>query len=497
LGCPVGTVESWLTRARARLRKGLKRRGLTPAPGLLAAMVPQQEWFPQATAAARAALAACRGADGAVSASAAALASDLVRDLGFAGFRRTVMVLILLAGAATGLVAGMRFHVRHPQPPEAPPAARLDEPRRDETPPADPVRPVAPVKLATLRGEDNSNGLNAVALSGDGKTVASGDNGGQVYLWDVQTGNRRVALWQTAEARLPESQRHAHDWHVHALAFSPDGKTLASGSTDRTVKLWDVAAAKEKATLRGHTVFVYTVAFSPDGRTLATAGGVQPAAVDTTIREDFRDIPKDPRMFQEVGELKVWDVATGAELLCFRGAGRVTSVAFSPNGMTLAFGGRDGTIRLWDVSSGEECAHLQEDAQPVAAVAFAPDGRTLAAVQEGVAKLWDLDSGRVRVRCKGESGGIVAVAFCADGRTLATAGNVPRDNPRNSQDVLGEVRLWDAATGRLLGTPLALGHSTSSGALAVRGTVLAVGGNRSTDRTEVTLWDLGAPGARK
>jgi WD40 repeat protein len=354
---------------------------------------------------------------------------------------------------------------------------------------------VAPVKLATLRA--HVTGINAVALSADGRTVASGGNDGQVYLWDVQSGNRRAALWQPADARVPESQRQAHGWQVNSLAFSPDGRTLASGSTDQTVKLWDVAAGKEKVSLRRQAVFVYAVAFSPDGRTLATAGGASPAAVDTTIRWDFREVPKDPRMFQEVGELKVWDVATGDELLCFRGAGRVTSVAFSPNGMTVAFGGRDGTIRLLDVGSGEETGRLRENAQAVTVVAFAPDGRTLAAVQEGVAKLWDLETGRVRARCKGESGGIVAVAFCADGRTLATAGNVPGADPRNPQDVLGEVRLWDAATGRLLGTPLALGHSISSGALAVRDNVLAVGGSRFGAVPEVTLWDLGAPGARK
>src|SRR5207249_3332769 len=125
----------------------------------------------------------------------------------------------------------------------------------------------------------------------------------------------------------------------NCVAFSPDGKFLASGSNGKTVKLWDIATGKEQATLRD-TVYVYALAFSPDGKALASAGGFQPLAAVTF--QSFDEIPK-KLDFKEFGELTVWDLATGTMRRFFRGeAGRINSVAFSPNGKTLASGGRDG-----------------------------------------------------------------------------------------------------------------------------------------------------------
>jgi WD40 repeat protein len=290
---------------------------------------------------------------------------------------------------------------------------------------------------------------------------------------------------------VPKEQLHAHEWQAQAVAFSPDGKTLASGSNDQTVKLWDVATGAEKATLRGHTVFVYSVAFSPDGKALASAGGVQPAAFKSF--ESYKEVPKE--LLKEIGEVKVWDLATGKERTFYRGdTGRVFSVAFSPDGKTLAAGVRDGAIRLWDVATGKERACLRGDAQ-VNAVAFSPDGKTLASGQRDKVTLWDLASGRVRARLQGHAGAVTSVAFSPDGRTLATAGNVPPRGRWQWQDVSGEVRLWDAATGRPRGAPLALRHLALSVAFGARGQVLAAGGRRVTDPYgggpgEVTLWDL-------
>src|SRR5262249_48030263 len=162
----------------------------------------------------------------------------------------------------------------------------------------------------------------------------------------------------------------------------------------------------------------------------------------------FEDIPKDESYTKEFGEVKVWDLATRKERTLFHGdTGRVRSVAFSPDGKTLAAGVRDGTIRLWDVATGKELASLREKAHAVRAVAFSADGKTLAAVDEerpeGV-KLWDLAServrarlqghaghvsavdlasGRVRARLQGDAGYVSAVAFSPDGPALATAGN--------------------------------------------------------------------------
>jgi WD40 repeat protein len=125
-----------------------------------------------------------------------------------------------------------------------------------------------------------------------------------------------------------------HDGEVSSVAFSPDGKTLASGSLDRTIKLWDVATDNEQATLQGHTGLVWSVAFSPDGQMLASG------SEDTTI--------------------KLWDVQTGQERVTLKGhTDQVRSVAYSPDGKTLASGSWDQTIKLWDVATGKERGTLQ------------------------------------------------------------------------------------------------------------------------------------------
>jgi WD40 repeat protein len=132
-----------------------------------------------------------------------------------------------------------------------------------------------PKLRGTLKGHTES--VQSVAFSPDGKTLASASGDRSIKLWDVATGKEQATL-------------KGHTGSVRSVAFSSDSKTLASASYDKTVKLWDVATGKERATLKGHTGMVYSVAFSPDGRMLASAGG---------------------STFGEPGELKVWDVATG------------------------------------------------------------------------------------------------------------------------------------------------------------------------------------------
>jgi RNA polymerase sigma factor (sigma-70 family) len=481
LGCPVGTVESWLTRARERLRARLARRGLTPAPGLLAALAPQEGWFPQA-AAARAALAAGRGTAGAVSVEAAALADGIMRALGTATTKVTVVVLLLgVALAATaGLATRLAPRAEDPARPEAPQEARWAEAR-----PAERAGTAEPVKLGTIHG--HITGISAVALSPDGKILASSATA-QVKLWDVATLEELASLRRATTPPRPREQLYAHEWPADTLAFSPDGKTLASGSRDKTVKLWDVATGEELATLRD-TVCVYAVAFCPDGKALASAGGFQPAA-DIPI-QDFKAIPTHPES-KEFGEAKVWDLATGKARAFHRGdTGRVMSVAFSPDGETLAAGLRDGAIRLWDVATGSERVCLRENGQ-VRAVAFSPDGKTLASARGDQVELWDLATGRMRARLQGHAAWVRAVAFSPDG-TLATVSDVPSRDRRQRPDATGEVRLWDAATGRPRGAPLIFPHDASSVAFGACGKILAAGGSRGNRRPpdEITLWRLG------
>ncbi|TFI54976.1 serine/threonine protein kinase [Mastigocladus laminosus UU774] len=169
----------------------------------------------------------------------------------------------------------------------------------------------------------------------------------------------------------------SHSDSVNSVAFSPDGKTLASGSWDKTVKIWNVGTGQVIRTLNGHSNFVYSVAFSPDGKTLASG------SFDNTI--------------------KIWNVGTGQVIRTLNGhsdfvlsvafghSDFVLSVAFSPDGKTLASGSRDKTVKIWNVGTGQVIRTLNGHSDFVLSVAFSPDGKTLASgSSDTTIKIWRL-----------------------------------------------------------------------------------------------------------
>ena len=284
--------------------------------------------------------------------------------------------------------------------------------------------------------------VTSVAFSPDGKTLVSGSWDKTIRLWDAATGKP-----------LGEPIR-GHEGSVSSVAFSPDGKTLASGSDDSTIRLWDAATGKPLGEpLRGHEESVSSVAFSPDGKTLASGSN------DETIR--------------------LWDAATGKPLgEPLRGHENfVGSVAFSPDGKTLASGSWDNTIRLWDAATGKPLGEpLRGQENIVHSVAFSPDGKTIASgSNDETIRLWDAATGKpLGEPLRGHEESVSSVAFSPDGKTLASG----------SWD--STIRLWDAATGKPLGEPLR-GHerSVTSVAFSPDGKTLASGSWDSTIR----LWD--------
>jgi RNA polymerase sigma factor (sigma-70 family) len=237
-------------------------------------------------------------------------------------------------------------------------------------------------------------GNNAVALSGDGKTLAaagftwSKPRGGVrpgLRLVDVAGGKRRFSL-------------PGHRRMVCAVAFSPDGKTLASGGDDRSILLWDVAAGKQFHNLRGHEGAIGALAFSPDGQVLASAGN-GPNGDES---------------------LRLWDVATGKLLHRIRrGYCDTSSVAFSPDGRSVAVAAGEQAVGLWEVATGQRRLTLiKKRGWWVHSVAFSPDGNFLAAGLDSDVCLWSLRTGREVHRFTGHRGAVASLVFTPDGKRL-------------------------------------------------------------------------------
>jgi WD40 repeat protein len=286
-----------------------------------------------------------------------------------------------------------------------------------------------------------SQSVACVAFSPDGATLASESTDKMIKLWDVASGRNRNTV-----------THDDHTGYCESVAFSPDCMTLASGSVDNTIKLWDVATGNNIAILNGHTEAIHSMAYSPDGKTLASGSR------NNTI--------------------KLWDVASGKNIITLSGHTEyILSVAFSPDGTTLASGGEDKMIKLWDVASGKNVMTLDGHAGRVDSIVFSPDGKILASSYFcGAIKLWDLASGKNITTWKSNSFSFdISVAFSPDGKILASGGSgCP-------------IRLWDVARGK--GIVILGDNSRNARCLAFSpdGKILASGMEHVNT---VKLWDM-------
>ncbi|KAJ5552241.1 hypothetical protein N7494_001619 [Penicillium frequentans] len=335
--------------------------------------------------------------------------------------------------------------------------------------------------------EGHSGTVFSVAFSPDGRLLASGSSARTIKLWDTDKGflqqtlegdsnwtssgsvfylafspdrrllgsalSEQVMLWDARAGTLQQTLE-GHSRYVSSVAFSSDGRLLASASEDRTVVLWNVTTGALLHRINDHSRYVSSVAFSPCGRLLASASGktvriwdATTATLQQTLESQSGSVfsvafsPDGRRLASGSGvRVKLWDIGTGALQQTLEGhENTVLSVAFSPDGRLLASSSYATTIRLWDTGSGALQQNPERHSGPVWSVAFSPDGHQLASgARDTTARLWDTDAGTLQHTLKGHSGSVYFVAFSSDGRFLRS----------NSDDET--IRLWDTGTGALL-----------------------------------------------
>ncbi len=267
-----------------------------------------------------------------------------------------------------------------------------------------------------------------------------------------------------------------HNSPVTCLLFTPDGKTLVSGGGEPgkagEIRLWDVAAEKQKLVLDGHAEMVTALAVTADGKTLASASGIYDKKAERW----------------SAGEIKTWDLKTGERLQTWRGHTKlITALVFLPDGKTLVSAGEDRSIIFWDAEQGQETRTLKGHDAAVTCLALSSDGKTLASGSaDRTVRLWDVATHKAGPVLKGHSGPVAALAFAADGKTLVSTGGVY--DLEMGKWLSGEVKVWDvpSATERMAWKK----HTdvVSAVALIPDGQALVTA---SADTT-MQLWDLTA-----
>ncbi|MCX6376588.1 MAG: TIR domain-containing protein [Armatimonadetes bacterium] len=285
--------------------------------------------------------------------------------------------------------------------------------------------------------EGHTDGVQGVAVTPDGRLAVSGSTDKTVRVWDIEAGKCMAKL-------------EGHAGYVSGVAMTPDGRLAVSSSADKTVRVWNIEAGKCKAKLEGHADYVLCVAVTSDGR-VAVSG-----SADGTVR--------------------VWDIEAGKCKATLEGhTNAVFGVAVTPDGRLAVSGCIHGTVRVWDIEAGKCMAKLEGHSHAVLGVAVTPDGRlAVSGSADSTVRVWNIEAGKCTATFEGHTENVSGVAVTPDGR-LAVSGSA--DNT---------VRVWDIAAGK--STAKLEGHTEKVSGVAVTpdGRLVVSG---SEDRT-VRVWSL-------
>jgi WD40 repeat protein len=328
----------------------------------------------------------------------------------------------------------------------------------------------------------HTGSIRAVAFSPDGRYILTGSQDTTAALWEAATG-RKIRTFQGHKA---PGDKPAFTGKVAAVAFSPDGKYVLTGSEDRTAALWEADTGRQVRTFRGHTHWVYSVAFSPDGQYVLTG------ATDGTAALWETSSGKKIRTFEGVGgraaispdgkhvlttsndnTAALWETDSGRKIRTFQGhTDWVFAVAYSPDGKHVMTASKDRTAALWEADTGRQVRTFGGRARLEGAVAVSPDGKhVLTSFEDKTTVLWETETGKQVRTFQGHARRVEAVAFSPDGKHVLTG----------SAD--GTAALWETGSGQQVRT--FEGHTGSVRAMAVR-----PDGKRvlTWDRT-AALWD--------